>query len=155
MRVTPEFLDKVVRQVRLSGFECLSLDDAAERIAGRVASERPFACFTLDDGYRDNRDHAFPILKRHGVPFTIYVPTDFPDGRGELWWLVLEEVVRISPAVIVQMAGAVRNFPCGTAAEKQAAFDAIYWWLRALPEARMRPSDSSSTGRRTSEVSIR
>ena len=44
-------------------------------------SEKPFACFTLDHGYRDNRDHAYPIFRRHGAPFTIYVPSDFADGR--------------------------------------------------------------------------
>lgn len=138
LRVTPEFLDQVVGQVRAAGFEFLSLDEAATRISERKPAERPFACFTFDDGYRDNLEFAYPILKRHQVPFTIYVPTDYPDGRGELWWLVLEEVVRQSPAVIVQMSGEVRTFVCANCAEKKAAYDAIYWWLRGLPEERAR-----------------
>ncbi|MEQ1615046.1 MAG: polysaccharide deacetylase family protein [Hyphomicrobiaceae bacterium] len=138
LRVTPQFLEAVVIQVRDAGFDFVSLDEAEKRISGDIGSGRPFACFTFDDGYRDNRVHAHPILKRHGVPFTIYVPTDFPDGRGELWWLALEEVVRRSPAVIVQMAGTVRNFPCLTTADKKGAYDSIYWWLRGLPEDRSR-----------------
>lgn len=138
LRVTPQFLDAVLTQVRQAGFEFLSLDDAHKRISGCTTSSRPFACFTFDDGYRDNRIHAYPVLKRHGAPFTIYVPSDFPDGRGELWWLVLEEVVRRSPAVIVQMSGEVRTFACVTVAEKKSAYDKIYWWLRGLPEVRSR-----------------
>jgi peptidoglycan/xylan/chitin deacetylase (PgdA/CDA1 family) len=138
LRVTPAFLESVLGQVRAAGFEMLSLDDAVERIAGRTVSSRPFACFTFDDGYRDNLIHAYPILKRYDVPFAIYVPTDFPDGRGELWWLVLEEVVRTSPVVIVQMSGVVRTFSCKTTAEKLVAYEAIYWWLRGLPEDRVR-----------------
>ena len=128
----------MLRQVAAAGFEFVSLDAAADRIAGRTASDRPFACFTFDDGYRDNYIHAYPIMKRHGVPFTIYVPTEFPDGDGELWWLVLEQVVRQSQNVIVQMQGAVHTLPCVTVAEKKATFDTIYWWLRGLPEARAR-----------------
>ncbi len=138
LRVTPEFLETAVLQVRSSGFETVSLDEAVLRMSGRSASTRPFACFTFDDGYRDNQTFAYPLLKRHNVPFTVYVPTDFPDGRGELWWLVLEQVVRQSPAVIVQMGGQVRTFPCATVLEKQHAYDTIYWWLRTLPEDRSR-----------------
>jgi peptidoglycan/xylan/chitin deacetylase (PgdA/CDA1 family) len=138
LRVTPEFLESVLLQVRAAGFDLLSLDDAAERISGRTVSARPFACFTFDDGYRDNLTAAYPILKRHDVPFCIYVPTDFPDGRGELWWLVLEDVVRRSPKLIVQLGGAVRTFISGTPAEKFTAYETIYWWLRGLPEHRAR-----------------
>jgi peptidoglycan/xylan/chitin deacetylase (PgdA/CDA1 family) len=138
LRVTPEFLETVVQQVRDAGFETVSLDAAVERIAGHAPGRRPFACFTFDDGYRDNLTHAYPILKRHSVPFAIYVPTEFPEGRGELWWLVLEQIILRSPSVIVQMGGTVRTFSCATTAERHAAYDAIYWWLRALPEDRAR-----------------
>ena len=27
------------------------------------------------------------------MPFTIYVPTAFPDGVGEAWWLALEQII--------------------------------------------------------------
>ena len=138
LRVTPEFLESAVCQVRSSGFETVSLDEAILRMSGRSTSKRPFACFTFDDGYRDNQTYAYPLLKHHNVPFTVYVPTDFPDGQGELWWLVLEQVVRQSPAVIVQMGGQVRTFQCVTVLEKQHAYDTIYWWLRNLPEDRSR-----------------
>lgn len=138
LSVTPQFLETAVLQVRASGFETVSLDEALLRLEGRSASSKPFACFTFDDGYRDNLTYAYPLLKRYNVPFTIYVPTDFPDGRGELWWLVLEQVVRKSPAVIVQMAGQLRSFACATNSEKQKTYDAIYWWLRGLPEDRAR-----------------
>jgi peptidoglycan/xylan/chitin deacetylase (PgdA/CDA1 family) len=138
LRVTPAFLEAVVVKVRASGFEIVSLDEAVERIIGRTTSDRPFACFTFDDGYRDNLVHAYPVLKRLNVPFTIYVPTEFPDGKGELWWLLLEEVVRRSATVSVQRNGGIESFPCGTPGQKQAAYDSIYWWLRDLPEDRAR-----------------
>ena len=71
----------------------------------RAASERPFACFTFDDGYRDNRDFAYPIFERRRLPFAIYVPADFADGNGDLWWLTLEEVLRAAPHLTLDMNG--------------------------------------------------
>lgn len=133
LRITPDFLERVVRQILARGFECISLDDLPGRVAD-PAPRPPFACFTFDDGYRDNRDHAFPILRRYGVPHTLYVPTDYPDGRGDLWWLVLEAAIREAGVLDVAIGGETERHATGTVAEKERAFDAIYWRLRSLPE---------------------
>ena len=84
LSVTPEFLDGVIHQVVENGFEIVSLDEAHFRLA-EGDFERPFVCFTFDDGYKDNLEYAYPIFRRYGLPFAIYVPTDFADGVGDLW----------------------------------------------------------------------
>ena len=84
------------------------------------------------------REYALPVFKRFGAPFAVYVPSAFPDGQGELWWLALEQVIREAPSVSVQMNGEMRTFVCDSPAEKSRAFEQIYWWLRALPEDRAR-----------------
>jgi peptidoglycan/xylan/chitin deacetylase (PgdA/CDA1 family) len=132
LKVTPGFLEQVVGATRAAGFEIIALDDVRERLTS--GSERPFACFTLDDGYRDNLEHAYPVFKRHGVPFTIYVPTDYADGRADLWWVTLERVLREAPHITLAMNGEGRYFPLRTIAEKEGAFHEIYWWLRSIPE---------------------
>src|SRR5262245_32205243 len=76
LKVTAEFLEAVIVEVERMGFDVVSLDEAARRL-GAGEHERPFACFTLDDGYRDNRDYAYPVFKRHGVPFTVYVAATY------------------------------------------------------------------------------
>ncbi len=133
LKVTPDFVEGVIHQVVESGFEILTLDEVPQRLAsGR--NSRPFACFTFDDGYRDNSEHAYPLFKRLGVPFTIYVPTDYPDGRGDLWWLMLEKVIAEADRVSVDVDGNTLLFDCRTVAAKDSAFAEIYWRLRRMNE---------------------
>lgn len=133
LQVTPEFLDQTIRQVIEAGFEILSIDELSEKLRDGDL-RRPFVCFTLDDAYRDNLKYAYPVFKRYGIPFTIYAPTDYLDGAGDLWWLSLEHaLVRLSH-LDVRMDGAVRTFDLTTCERKDGAYHAIYWWLRRLDE---------------------
>ena len=137
LKVTPTFLENVILQVKEAGFDTISLDDVPKQLASGTKAP-PFACFTLDDGYKDNRDFAYPVFKRHNVPFGIYVANEFADGKGDLWWLVLETAIARAPFVNIQMDGELRHFKTQTVAEKTDAYEAIYWWLRRLPEDRAR-----------------
>lgn len=137
LEVTPQFLDETIEFVVARGFDVLSLDDVHARL-GDGDFDKPFACFTFDDGYRDNREYAYPIFKRHGLPFGIYVPTDFPDGRGDFWWLKLEMVIAAIERLDIKMHGVWSSFELKTIAQKNKAFHRIYWWLRGLPEAEAR-----------------
>jgi peptidoglycan/xylan/chitin deacetylase (PgdA/CDA1 family) len=40
---------------------------------------------TIDDGYADGYDVAFPLLKQFGFPATVYAITDFVDAKIWLW----------------------------------------------------------------------
>jgi peptidoglycan/xylan/chitin deacetylase (PgdA/CDA1 family) len=134
LNVTPDFLDQVIIQVIESGFEIVSLEEAHFRlIEGNYG--KPFVCFTFDDGYRDNLEYAYPIFKRHNLPFAIYVPTEYVDGYGDLWWLALEKVIARVEALSVKLGGVQRRLRCNTPAAKDAAFQTIYWWLRSIDEA--------------------
>jgi len=130
LEVTPRFLTRVVRTLRRSGLDFVSLDEMHRRMTERDFSRR-FVCLTFDDGYRDTLQWAYPILKEAGVPFAVYVPTSFPDRLGELWWLVLEAVIGRNSRIGLVIDGKDRKFDCATVADKRTLFDEIYWWLRS------------------------
>jgi peptidoglycan/xylan/chitin deacetylase (PgdA/CDA1 family) len=129
LEVTPEFLESVVRSLRRSDLDIVSLDEMHRRMVEEDFASR-FVCVTFDDGYRDTLDFAYPILKRYEIPFAIYIPTSFPDRLGELWWLALEAVIARNDRVGITMNGEDRWFDCPTVEEKYGLFEMIYWWLR-------------------------
>ena len=131
LAITPDFLDRTLRLLAARGFELIGLDRVPERLAAARA-ERPFAVLTFDDGYRDNLDHARPVLARHGAPWTLFVTSDFAEGRGRLWWIELERAVARLDAVPLE-GGLV--LPARDPVEKAAAFDRLYRRFRAGPEA--------------------
>jgi len=132
LEVTPAFLEAVIVRLRRAGIDLVSLDEMHRRLTAGERSRR-FACLTFDDGYRDNLEYAYPILKKHGAPFALYIPTSFPDRLGELWWLVLEAVIARNDRIGLVVDDEDRNFDCRTASEKREVYEAIYWWLRRLP----------------------
>ena len=79
-------------KLRRSRVDLVSLDEMHRRLT-EGDFRRRFVCLTFDDGYRDVLQWAYPILRKHEVPFALYIATSFPDRIGELWWLGLEAVI--------------------------------------------------------------
>jgi len=52
---------------------------------------------TFDDGYLDNYELAFPVLKQHSVPATFFIATGFVTDGGMTWWDEIAWMARTSP----------------------------------------------------------
>ncbi|WP_119939021.1 polysaccharide deacetylase family protein [Neorhizobium sp. NCHU2750] len=92
LEVTPEFLDTAIRELKSLGYDFVALSDVPERLAR--PTERPFAAFTLDDGYRNNADHALPVFEKHGVPFTVFIAQGLSEHSQPLWWEIIGRLLR-------------------------------------------------------------
>jgi len=92
MKISPEFLDSFIQSLKANGYEFISLDKLYELLT-RGEKKSKQIVFTLDDGYTDNYTHAYPIFKKHNVPFTIYITASFPERQAVLWWYVLEDLI--------------------------------------------------------------
>jgi peptidoglycan/xylan/chitin deacetylase (PgdA/CDA1 family) len=73
-------------------FTFVSLDDIGEHAAGGRRFDKPVAAVTFDDGYRDVYEHAFPILKRKGIPAAVFVVTGL---IGRPFWQVHDKLYHL------------------------------------------------------------
>src|SRR5262249_16951242 len=117
--------------LRRADVDLVSLDEMWRRLSESDVGRR-FVTLTIDDGYRDTLQWAYPVFKKHDVPFAVYIPTSFPDRLGELWWLVLEAVVGRNESVSLLVDGKERSFECADVPEKRRLFDELYLWLRSF-----------------------
>jgi peptidoglycan/xylan/chitin deacetylase (PgdA/CDA1 family) len=138
LEVAPGFLDSVIGLVKARGYRLVSLDEAVAEIKSGVRQAAPFAVFTLDDAYRDNLVHALPVFRKHACPFTIFAAPAIQDGTCELWWRGLESVVAGSTRVRADLAGVRHDLDTAGDAQKQQAWQALYWPLRDLGEFEQR-----------------
>ena len=132
LEVAPDFLRAMLAHLRSHDIDIITMDEVHRRLVERAFSRR-FACFTLDDGYRDNRDFALPVMREFDAPFTVHVASDFAQGTGRLWWIALELVIAKASSIEAVIGGVATRFDTQTPAAKQAAFDRLHDWLRGLP----------------------
>lgn len=71
--------------LRRFGYTVISLAQAVDGLFGGAPLPRRPVVLTFDDGYRNFRDHAWPILRRHGFPATLFMVAGKVAGRAD--WL--------------------------------------------------------------------
>lgn len=59
-----------------SDYHFASVSEICEWAEGRVSLPRRSVHITFDDGFEDNHTYAFPILRKHCVPATVFLTTD-------------------------------------------------------------------------------
>ena len=133
LEIEPAFLETLIEYLRYKKIDIVSLTEARRRLREQDYATR-FVCFTLDDGYRDNLEFAYPIFKKHGVPAALFIATSFPDKLGLLWWIALERVIAATDRIVIEVEGKSRFFDCANAGAKQSVYTEIYWWLRSFSD---------------------
>ena len=127
MQVRADFLDEMLAYLTSKGVDLISLDAAMQRI--RQKDSKPFACFTLDDGYRDNLTVALPVFRRWNCPLTIYVTTALIEHRMPYEWGCLRELVAANDLIDIEARGL--RLPAMTLAQKNRAFIRIHRMIRS------------------------
>jgi peptidoglycan/xylan/chitin deacetylase (PgdA/CDA1 family) len=114
---------------------CVSfLHELVERAAAGDVPANAVA-ITFDDGYRDNYDYAYPILRELSVPATIFLVTDAIDGNRLIWHDRVFDALDRTSADRVVFEG--KALPLGALAQKHAALAEVLSFLRnAAPPAR-------------------
>ena len=76
------------------GYEAIDLYDLSLAIVGKKELPAKPLIITLDDGYRDNYENAFPILQELGLKATFFIVTEFVDlgNPNYMDWGMIEEM---------------------------------------------------------------
>ena len=88
MYVAKETFDLHMRFLK-SRFRVIPLEQGFEFLEQKnnvsVANKKPLCAITFDDGWRDVYENAYPLLARHELPATVFLPTGYI-GTGKKFW---------------------------------------------------------------------
>jgi peptidoglycan/xylan/chitin deacetylase (PgdA/CDA1 family) len=94
---------------------------------------------TFDDGYRDNYQLAFPLLRSHGLTASFFLATGFIDRPHVAWWDEIAWMTRRAQSGQLA-AGEWLDTPLALGgAEQDAAIAELLRVYKRLPEARTGP----------------
>ncbi len=111
----------------------ISLAELLDVKRGQARLPRRAVLVTFDDAYRDFALHAWPVLRRHAVPVTLFVPTAYADREPRcFWWdrlhAALWRTQRRDP--IETPAG---RLPLATEDDRRRAHRALARWVANAP----------------------
>jgi peptidoglycan/xylan/chitin deacetylase (PgdA/CDA1 family) len=164
MEVTTDTFQRQIAWIRANR-EIVGLETAMDRW-GESGSER-LTVLTFDDGYRDFYVNAFPTLRDHGIPFTLYLATQSiesgvslgpAEGAEPISWGQLESIMDGGRVTIGAHTHSHRDLRSATTAEiadelgssdeiisrrlgvepRHFAYPWAYWSPTADPEVRGR-----------------
>jgi peptidoglycan/xylan/chitin deacetylase (PgdA/CDA1 family) len=79
LSVPVSVFDEQMAQLRELGYTVVGLDDVLAHYAEGAELPRLPVLITFDDGYRDNLEHAAPVLERHRYPAVLFAPIAYLD----------------------------------------------------------------------------
>jgi peptidoglycan/xylan/chitin deacetylase (PgdA/CDA1 family) len=94
-------MDRLLR----SGHRVIGLDEAVRRLRSRDL-ESGLAVITIDDGWHGIHEHAWPVLRRLGLPATVYVSSYYAERQEPVANVLLRYLVWKSPQRRVTLMGA-------------------------------------------------
>lgn len=116
-------------------YRVVSMEEVVRAVRGEASLPPRAVLLTFDDAYGCVAEHAWPILKRYGLPVTLFVPTAYPDHpERTFWWDRLYQA-----CTATQQRQAIPTplgpLPLQTLDQRQQAYQRLKRHVRQLPDA--------------------
>lgn len=136
MVVSPNGFGAQLDWLARNNYTVLRLSQLSDFLAGKQPLPARSVVITIDDGYESVYRHAFPLLKKHGFPATLFVYTDFVGIGDGLSWAQLQDMAGSGLVDIQAHSKTHRNLTERTPGETDERYRAaIETELRAPREA--------------------
>ena len=130
LKISPETLERMVVYGRKHGCTFVSINDVYDILKGKKKA-RKFIAITIDDGYRNIYENAFPVFKKLNVPFNVNLTTNMMNGKMLYWWYLLERVLWENDKVTLSTG---HTYICKSKTEKEIAFANIRSVFLSMPQ---------------------
>ena len=131
--VTPEQFSEQMAFLADNGYQALAVRDLVRRaFDSQGPVPFPSVVITFDDGFADFHRHAWPALRRHGLPATVFIATGFVgatsswlghSGEADRPMLTWDEITELDSAGIECAAHGHRHLQLDTVSASAAATD--------------------------------
>lgn len=85
MYVFPKTFEKHLRYLARN-YQVVTMQQLMEERSLRRANARRLCVITFDDGWSDNYHHALPLLRKYGMPATLFISTEFIGSDRVPWF---------------------------------------------------------------------
>lgn len=118
LNVSVESLQRFVDE-RRGNYDFVSIDEVKERMIDKSKRKRPFLCFTLDDGFRDNLTYGLPFFEKNEIPFAVFLTVGFINRHPAFNFpFIMERVVANNEELDIDGC----KYDCRTEACKNATY---------------------------------
>lgn len=117
-------------------YRVVSLSEAAASLGGHQPMPPHTVVVTVDDGYRDFYEIAYPVFAAYQIPVMVYIVTDFLDGKLWLWTDQVQYAFGNSQQPHFRMelpGGTLLDFSLGSHQERRMAGRKTSEALKLLP----------------------
>jgi peptidoglycan/xylan/chitin deacetylase (PgdA/CDA1 family) len=93
---TPKEFEKQMRFVK-KRFSVINFNILSNILSSGKLLPKNSLIITFDDGYADNSEIAWSIMKKYGLTGTVFLSTSFMDGKGVFWFDKLTYIIKHMP----------------------------------------------------------
>lgn len=105
--VTPQRLDADLTLLQQQGFHIIPISQMAAFMERRGTVPEKAVVLTFDDGYQGVYQYAFPVLKKHNAPATVFIIGYYIDRMPE--YLTWAEIKQLEESGLVTIGGHTYN----------------------------------------------
>ncbi|MBI3169147.1 MAG: polysaccharide deacetylase family protein [Chloroflexi bacterium] len=129
LSATPRQFEQQMRLL-VNEYHPVTGDEVLEAVTGGKPLSPRAVLVTVDDGYRDFKEHIQPIAGHYGIKPILFVPTAYA-GTGIFWWDQLYDALRRTKLAIVETPLGILSL--SDLVERQTAFLKLAEYMKTTP----------------------